>query len=353
MPRRSKDPSVDELAGQVSSGQVRAAARACRWVDDDAPGARDLLRALYPRSRHAWLIGVTGTPGAGKSTLTSALVARARAAKLRVAVVAVDPSSPFSGGAILGDRIRMQDHFGDPGVFIRSVATRGALGGLSRTAADVAVVLAAWGADVVFLETVGVGQDELEVTFVADTTLVVVAPGLGDDVQALKAGILECADVFAVNKADRPGADAAVRDLELMLALSAETQGAAQPRRGRLHHHHGPGAAPRAIDGSAADSTSPGSWVPPIVRTVATRGEGVEELFLALSRHRAQTASPERARSRLGNRLRAQLRGRFADLLGGALEDAIEAAAARLVEGVSDPYTESEALWRTLREQRG
>ena len=354
MPRRSKDPSVDELAEQVTSGQVRAAARACRWVDDRVPGARELLRALYPRSRHAWLIGVTGTPGAGKSTLTSALVARARAADLRVGVVAVDPSSPFSGGAILGDRIRMQDHFGDPGVFIRSVATRGALGGLSRTAADVAVVLAAWGADVVFLETVGVGQDELEVTFLADTTLVVVAPGLGDDVQALKAGILECADVFAVNKADRPGADAAVRDLELMLVLSAETQGAAQPGGGRhgLHHHHGLGATPRAIDASAADTTSPGGWVPPIVRTVATRGEGVEELFHALSRHRAQTASPERARSRLGNRLRAQLRGRFADLLEGALEDAIEASAARLVEGVSDPYTESEALWRTLRDHR-
>lgn len=347
----SKEPSVDELVERVLSGDVRAAARACRLVDDRAPGARDLLRALYSRSQQAWLIGVTGTPGAGKSTLTSALAARARGAKLRVGVVAVDPSSPFSGGAILGDRIRMQHHFGDPDVFIRSVATRGALGGLSRTAADVAVVLAAWGADVVFLETVGVGQDELEVTFLADTTLVVVAPGLGDDVQALKAGILECADVFAVNKADRPGADSAVRALELTLTLAAEARGAAMADRGtdELRRHLGFIRGALAIDDATADTPAPVGWVPPIVRTVATRGEGVDELYDALMRHRTQAATATRARSRQNVRLRARLKAELGDLLERDCAQLVEAAVDRIVAGTSDPYSESEALWQTLR----
>lgn len=333
-------------------------------------------------------MGITGTPGAGKSTLTSALVARCRAAGLRVGVVAVDPSSPFSGGAILGDRIRMQAHFGDPGVFIRSVATRGALGGLSRTAADVALVLAAWGADVVFLETVGVGQDELEVTFLADTTLVVVAPGLGDDVQALKAGILECADVFAVNKADRPGADAAVRDLQLMLALSAESrlatsgsgQGEEAARYGAVesarHGYGGPhghpggplhgrvaggvqgqaGGRPHGHAGTPSASATPSAagpqhWTPPIVRTVALRDEGVDELYGELSRHRSHAVAPDRVRHRFRNRLAAQLRGQFGDSLEGTLAEALDESAAKLATGASDPYTECEALWRALRER--
>lgn len=303
------------MAAEVRAGSLRAAARACRWVDDGAPGAVELLRELYTAGRSAWFVGVTGTPGAGKSTLTDALVSRCRAEGQRVAVVAVDPTSPFSGGAILGDRIRMQRHFGDADVFIRSVATRGALGGLSRTAADVANVLAAWGAEVVFLETVGVGQDELEVTFVADTTLVVSAPGLGDDVQALKAGILECADVFAVNKADRPGADAAVADLEAMLRL-------------------------------APASTS---WTPRILRTVATEGRGVAELHDALCEHRRialRARREDHARSR--RQLLVRLQAELADHLRGSLGEALDAAAARVATGASDPYSESEYLWSVL-----
>ncbi|HTN83279.1 MAG TPA: methylmalonyl Co-A mutase-associated GTPase MeaB, partial [Sorangium sp.] len=205
------------LAEKVLARDMRATARACRLVDDRVGDHAAILKDLFPHTGRAWVLGVTGNPGAGKSTLTDRLIGVFRKQGRRVAVVAVDPTSPFTGGAILGDRIRMQAHFGDPDVFIRSLATRGALGGLSRSAADIARVLDAWGADVVLVETVGVGQDELEITRMAHTTLVVAAPGMGDEVQAIKAGILECADVFAVNKADRDGADAAVRDLELMI----------------------------------------------------------------------------------------------------------------------------------------
>jgi LAO/AO transport system kinase len=211
------------LAAQVASGDTRAAARACRLVDEGWPGHAELLAALYARGAASWTIGVTGSPGVGKSTLCSRLVQHFRAQGGRVAVVAVDPTSPFTGGAILGDRIRMQAHWEDPDVFVRSVATRGAHGGLSRTAADVARVLGAWGARVVLIETVGVGQDELDVMRVADTTLVIQAPGAGDDVQAAKAGLLECADVFAVNKADLPGAEDVVEALRGMLALGGAT----------------------------------------------------------------------------------------------------------------------------------
>src|SRR5499427_10972388 len=220
------------LAKDVVSGGVRAAARACRIVDDEQPGYIELLKELFPATGKAWIIGVTGNPGSGKSTMVDRLIELLRARDAKVAVVAVDPTSPFSGGAILGDRIRMQRHEGDPKVFIRSLATRGALGGLSRSARDVVRVLDAWGADVVLVETVGVGQDELEVTRAAHTTLVVITPGMGDDVQAIKAGILECADVFAVNKADREGADATTRDLELMIALGGEVTRAGAHTRG-------------------------------------------------------------------------------------------------------------------------
>src|SRR6188768_571520 len=188
------------LAG-VLAGDVRALARACRLVDERWPGHHELLSAAFPHSRSSWWIGITGSPGVGKSTLTSRLIQHLRAQGQRVGVVAVDPSSPFSGGALLGDRIRMQAHWDDPEVFIRSLATRGAVGGLSRTTADIARVLSAWGARVVLIETVGVGQDELDVMHVAHTTLVVQAPGAGDDLQAAKAGLLECADVLVVNKA--------------------------------------------------------------------------------------------------------------------------------------------------------
>ncbi len=267
------DVEVDALVDRVLSGEVRAAARACRLVDDRTATGRELVRRLHGSAQSARLIGLTGSPGAGKSSLTDELVARLRVRGERVGVIAVDPTSPFSGGAILGDRIRMQRHFEDPEVFIRSVATRGALGGLSRSTADLAVVLGAWGASTVLIETVGVGQDELDVTRLADTTVVVVAPGFGDDIQAIKAGILECADVFAVNKADRPGADATAADLEAMLSLAAP----APPRGG------GHGVAKAAHRTAPMEATT--SWRPPIVRCSATQAQGIDDLVEALARH--------------------------------------------------------------------
>jgi LAO/AO transport system kinase len=194
-----------------------------RDLDDGMPSARQALRELFAHTGHAYVVGLTGSPGAGKSSLTDRLVAYHRAAGRTVGVVAVDPTSPFTGGAILGDRIRMQDHALDPGVFIRSMATRGNLGGLSRATSDVVSVLDAMGKDVVLVETVGVGQDEIEVAELAHSVVVVAVPGMGDDVQAIKAGVLEIADVFAVNKADREGADRTVRDLQQMLELRRST----------------------------------------------------------------------------------------------------------------------------------
>src|SRR4051812_21420213 len=214
---------MSDLAARIVAGDVRAAARGMRNVDDRVTGYIDLLKEIFPHTGRAFVVGVTGNPGAGKSTLTDRLIERYRASGRKVGVICVDPSSPYSGGAILGDRIRMTRHATDAGVFIRSVATRGHLGGLSRSARDMVRVLDAYGSDVVIVETVGVGQDELEITRTAHSTLVVMAPGMGDEVQAIKAGILETADVFAVNKADRDGADSTMRDLELMIALGSET----------------------------------------------------------------------------------------------------------------------------------
>jgi LAO/AO transport system kinase len=237
------------LAERVLQGDVRAAARLMRLIDDAQPSAESELRALFPSTGRAQLIGITGNPGAGKSTLVDRLIAHLRGMGKTVGVVAVDPTSPFTGGAILGDRIRMQDHALDPGVFIRSLATRGQLGGLSRATGDCVRVLGAMGKDVVIVETVGVGQDEVEVCRLAHTTVVVVVPGLGDDIQAIKAGILEVADLFCVNKADREGADRTVRDLRQMLELSAQD---------------------REVQ---------------IVKCVASQGEGTAELWSAIDAH--------------------------------------------------------------------
>ncbi|HKB74998.1 MAG TPA: methylmalonyl Co-A mutase-associated GTPase MeaB [Myxococcales bacterium] len=237
------------LADRVLQGDVRAAARLMRLIDDAQPAAEGELRALFPSTGRAQLIGITGNPGAGKSTLVDRLIAHLRSMGKTVGVVAVDPTSPFTGGAILGDRIRMQDHALDPGVFIRSLATRGQLGGLSRATGDCVRVLDAMGKDVVIVETVGVGQDEVEVCRLAHTTVVVVVPGLGDDIQAIKAGILEVADLFCVNKADREGADRTVRDLRQMLELSATDREVA------------------------------------IVKCVASQGEGTGELWDAIEAH--------------------------------------------------------------------
>lgn len=333
------------LAEKVIAHDLRGTARACRLVDDRVGDHRAILKDLYPHTGRAYLLGVTGNPGAGKSTLTDRLITAYRKQSKRVAVVAIDPTSPFSGGAILGDRIRMQEHSADPEVFIRSLATRGALGGLSRSAVDVVRVLDAWGADVVIVETVGVGQDELEVTRMAHTTLVVMAPGMGDEVQASKAGILECADVFAVNKADREGADGAMRDLELMIALGGEITKAGAHSRGHVAG---------SLDLQKQEVThAAGRWVPLIARTVSTRGEGIDALLEMLEKHRAWlTGTPEgaaRRLSRLREAMHSQLRDALTEAalagLGAAIDRAVEAVAERTL----DPYSAAEALVAAFR----
>jgi LAO/AO transport system kinase len=274
----------------------------------------------------------------GKSTLTSRLIQHLRAAQQRVAVVAVDPSSPFSGGALLGDRIRMQAHWADPEVFIRSLATRGALGGLSRTTADVARVLSAWGAAVVLIETVGVGQDELDVMRVAHTTLVVQAPGAGDDLQAAKAGLLECADVFAINKADLPGADSAAQHLRGMLALAGVT-GSAGGLGGHAAHH---GAV------AGAESGTSQGWEVPVQSCVAQRDEGIAELLLSLQRHFAwlstSPAGQARRLERSRGELLALLRERLSEVLLERQHAEMESLAERVSRGELDPYTAVQAL---------
>ncbi len=257
-------PSADELAERVRAGDQRALARVISLIENGDTTVRSVMKALAPSAAGARVIGLTGSPGAGKSTLTGALVRALRASGERVAVLAVDPSSPFSGGALLGDRVRMQDHATDPGVFIRSMASRGQLGGLAAAAPQGVRALDAAGFGVILIETVGVGQAEVEVASAADSTIVLVVPGMGDSVQAAKAGVLEIADVLVVNKADRPGTQATVRDLRNMVALSA---------------------AP---------------WKPPIVTTVGTTGEGIEDLVRQLGRHwEWLTASGERDRRRV------------------------------------------------------
>jgi LAO/AO transport system kinase len=343
---------VSALGERVFAGDVAAAARVCRIVDDRLPGHEQLLSELYPRTGRAWVVGVTGSPGSGKSTLCDRLIQALRAEAARVGVIAIDPTSPFSGGAILGDRIRMQRHFEDPEVFIRSVATRGALGGLSRSTADLMRVLDAWGADVVLVETVGVGQDELEVTRAAHTTLVVMAPGLGDDIQAIKAGILEVADVFAVNKADADGADATVRDLELMIALGRESFAAL---RGRGHSvgQSGRSLAPAHLAAGAPAPAAGERWTPPIVKTIATHGQGVSELVAKLREHRGWLESTPEGQARRSERLRLQLISFLKDALAeaavSALGDAVEEAVRRVEAREIDPYTACAALIERFR----
>lgn len=332
---------VSTLVEGIRAGDTRAVARACRLIDERDARTTELLKQIFAHDGHAYVIGVTGTPGAGKSTLVDGLIGFYRRQDKRVAVLAIDPTSPYSGGAILGDRIRMQQHFTDEGVFIRSIATRGHLGGLSRSTGDVLHVLHAAAFDVVILETVGVGQDELEVTQLADTTLVVMAPGLGDDIQAIKAGILEVADVFAVNKADRTGADATAQDLQQMLSLRRVPTGV-----GKMQGHTAVSTlrkGPEALEGE---------WVPPIVKTVAHRREGLESLIDAFARHREFLSTTETGRAIRAQRRLAELRAilvqalidevdtRFADRVSEKLRD--------VVEGRADPYSSAEALVRAL-----
>jgi LAO/AO transport system kinase len=304
----------------ILAGDVRTAARLMRDLDDRTPSAIAMLKALYPHTGKAYLVGITGNPGAGKSTVVDALIAHYRAAGERVGVVCVDPTSPFSGGAILGDRIRMQRHALDPGVFIRSLATRGHLGGLSRSTFDIAHVLDAMGFERILIETVGVGQDEVDVMKAAHTTVVVTVPGLGDDIQAIKSGLLEVADVLVVNKCDREGADRTERDLMHMLDLRAS--------------------------GERKDVE--------IVRTIATKGmaegSGLKELAAAIEAHRMRTWQGPGAAARYLARAQAQL----AELVRALLADrAARAMAARgglteiaqaIADRRQDPWSVAEQL---------
>jgi LAO/AO transport system kinase len=289
-------------------------ARLISLVEDASPALREVMALLAPRAGHARVVGLTGSPGVGKSTSTSALVAAYRRRGMKVGVLAVDPSSPFSGGALLGDRVRMQEHATDDGVFIRSMASRGHLGGLSWATPQALRVLSAAGCDVVLIETVGVGQAEVEVASLADTTLVLLAPGMGDGIQAAKAGILEVADVFVVNKADRDGADTVVRDLRYMLSLGDR----------------------RADDG----------WKVPIVKTVAAKGEGADEVVDEIERHGAWLAETGRLEGRRLKRAADEVEAIALTALRVDLRDGGQLAdlAKRVVAGELDPYAAADEL---------
>ncbi len=307
---------VGDLVERARDGDPRAVARLITLVSDEHPATRDVAAALAPYTGQAPVIGLTGSPGVGKSTTTSALVTAYREAGRRVGVLAVDPSSPFSGGAILGDRVRMQDHATDPGVYIRSLSSRGHLGGLSAATPQAVRVLEGAGCEVILVETVGVGQAEVEVASLADTTLVLLAPGMGDAIQAVKAGILEIADIFVVNKADREGADATFRDIRAMLALGER---------------------------------APGDWRPQIVKTVAARAEGTGELLGAIDKHRhwliehgeLTSRREARAAAEIEALALASLRAKMGNLRGGT---ALQSLAAEVAAGRSDPYTAADAL---------
>lgn len=306
---------MSALSELVISGDARATARAISLVETGGEEGAALVRELYQRSGQAFLVGVTGAPGAGKSTLVDGLVARWRLEGRTVGVIAVDPTSPFSGGAVLGDRVRMQAHAQDAGVFIRSMATRGHLGGLARATSDAAVVLAAAGKDLVVIETVGVGQDEVDIARTADVSIVVLVPGMGDDVQALKAGVMEIADLFVVNKADRDGADRAVAEIEALLSLHEYREG---------------------------------DWRPPVVRTRATDGHGLDEVVAVVERFRGRKPLIEsRRRSRAATQLHAivaeRLRQRAESLIPGeALDRLVAAIASRSL----DPYSAADEVLR-------
>jgi LAO/AO transport system kinase len=313
--RRGVDPAA--LVDRATQGDPRAVARLISLVEDASPQLRDVMGLLASHTGKARVVGLTGSPGVGKSTSTSALVGAFRRRGLRVGVLAVDPSSPFSGGALLGDRVRMQDHATDPDVYIRSMASRGHLGGLALATPQALRVLGAAGCDVVLVETVGVGQAEVEVAGLADSTVVLLAPGMGDSIQAAKAGILEVADLFVVNKADRDGVEQTVRDLRYMLSLG--------------------------------DRRDPDAWKPPILKTVAAQGVGIDEVVEALDRHYAWL---ERT-GELGRRREARacreieeltvtaLRERMGDVHGST---ALPALAKRVVAGEIDPYTAADEL---------
>jgi len=335
------------LADQILKGDIRSASRLMRQIDDLDPAATAELRALFPHTGKALVLGVTGSPGAGKSTLTDRLVAQYRAQGKSVGVIAVDPSSPFTGGAILGDRIRMQGHATDPGVFIRSLATRGHLGGLSRATGDCIRVMDAMGREVVIVETVGVGQDEIDIAQLAHTTLVVVVPGMGDDIQAIKAGILEVADCFVVNKADLDGADRMVRELTAMLELRHAVR--EKPMDHDAHHRMVRAKAEgRPVE---AERQGPEEWEPPIVKTVAARDQGLPELVKAIAAHHAFLERTGEKAARERSRARSQFLSLLRDRLLRAGLDRLERqkgkldeVAERIARREADPYLLADEL---------
>jgi len=321
--------SVQAWAEEIRAGEPRALARAITAVESRAPGSRALLRLLFPHSGRASIIGLTGAPGSGKSTLADQLAHEFRRQGRSVGIVAVDPSSPFSGGAILGDRIRMQRHHADRGIYIRSMATRGALGGLAAATAEVAMLLDASGREAVLIETVGVGQDEIDIARLADMTLVVLVPGMGDDVQSIKAGIMEIADIFVINKCDRDGAaelERSIRALQATATLSAS-----------------PGDSTAAFLGGSG-------WVPPVIKTVASEGRGIVELAAAIAEFQAhlqktelgQRRRIENWRRRLVEMLRSELMQRLTrDYLS---EESARQMASEIAAGRKDPYTVLEGI---------
>ncbi len=329
MERKAETAETAALVERLRGGDARALARAITLVENEREEAAALLSACFPYTGKALRVGITGSPGAGKSTLVDRLAGRWRADDKTVGVIAVDPSSPFTGGALLGDRIRFQDRQGDAGFYARSMATRGSLGGLAQATADVALLIEASGKDALLIETVGVGQDEIEIARLADVTLVVLAPGMGDDVQSLKAGVMEIADIYVVNKADREGADRVEKEIRAMQSLAR---------------------------GGAGPGDARAQWTPPVVRTVGTTGEGVDRLAEAIAKMQAWLGEENRMAQRRAEhwqrRLDAMLRTELMRRARrhGVAEDELARHAARIAAGEEDPWSVARELAKKVVE---